>query len=740
MVDDDRQTFTLRAAGTAFVLDLSAPVPAVLHWGADLGDAAAPDLLTTAVPAVLNNAPDTVRAFTVWPTERDGWSGTPAQRGHALGTATTPRPTLTAQHLEADDDGGRIALELTDEVTGFRTDLVYTMDRHGILTVDTTLTRDTGLVTASDYALEAVRTLLPLPGRAVEILDFTGRWCRERAPQRTPVRDGAHVRRTHRGKPGHDAPYLVAVGTPGFGFGHGEVWAAHLAWSGATEYLVERLPEGAGSHAAVLGLGELLHPGEVILADGESYRAPTAVLGWSDRGLDGLADRLHRRLRDRPGHPSQPRPLVLNTWEAVYFEHDLPTLTALVERAAEVGVERVVLDDGWFRGRRNDHAGLGDWVVDRQVWPEGLRPFVDLVRSHGMQVGLWFEPEMISLDSDLARAHPDWVLGPSVGLGPSARHQYVLDIAHPDAYAHVLGAISALVDSHGIDYLKWDHNRDLLEPVRRVDGVERPAVRAQTLALYRMLDELRERHPGLEIETCSGGGGRVDLGILDRTDRLWPSDCNDPVERSAIERWTRLLVPPELIGSHVGAARSHTTSRTTDLSYRLATALFAHSGIEMDLTRADPTDLATMRRWAELYTEVRPLVHSGRVVNADLDDGVHLSGVVAQDGARALLMWARTVTSGAGQAGRVPLPWLDPAARYRVRVRTELGHASRHQVADPPWVAVAEADGLEVDGAVLTRAGLPMPTLDPQQALLLDLERLEPERLEPERHDAEATS
>ena len=174
----------------------------------------------------------------------------------------------------------------------------------------------------------------------------------------------------------------------------------------------------------------------------------------------------------------------------------------------------------------------------------------------------------------------------------------MLDIARPEAYAYLLERIDALVREHSIDYLKWDHNRDLLEAVSRADDGDRPSVHRQTRALYRLLDELRERHPGLEIETCSGGGGRVDLGILDRTDRVWASDCNDPVERIQIERWTRALVPPELIGSHLGASRSHTTARTTDLSFRLVAALTAHAGIEQDLTVVDDDEVAVVARWA----------------------------------------------------------------------------------------------------------------------------------------------
>ncbi len=262
-------------------------------------------------------------------------------------------------------------------------------------------------------------------------------------------------------------------------------------------------------------------------------------------------------------------------------------------------MERFVLDDGWFGSRRDDTRGLGDWQVSAQVWPEGLGPLVDHVKGLGMEFGLWFEPEMVNLDSEVARAHPDWVLGPQAGAPAPSRHQHVLDLANPAAFDHVLAAMSGLVTEYGIDYVKWDHNRDLHEAVR-VDGetVDRPAVAAQTRATYRLMDALRERHPHLEIESCSSGGARVDLGVLARTDRVWASDCNDALERVAIQRWTGLLVAPERIGTHIGPPRAHTTHRDLDLSLRMLVALGGHAGLEWDVTTCSPAELGALGQWA----------------------------------------------------------------------------------------------------------------------------------------------
>ncbi|MGO1054816.1 alpha-galactosidase [Crossiella sp. CA198] len=714
----DGEIVQLRAAGVGVLLDLRGDLPVLLHWGADLGELSATGLAalaSTATPAVLNNAPDLPRTLTVWPTEADGWSGTPGHQGHRAGRRTTPRLRLT----EADLDGTALVMRLTDQVSELDVELHYHLDAAGVLSVRSVLTdRSVG----EPYDLAGVSTLLPLPRRAGELLDFTGKWCRERSPQRTPFNYGSHLREVRRGKPGLDSPHLLLAGTPGFDFGTGEVWGVHVAWSGNQRYLAEQLPEGAGAHAAVLGGGELLTPGEVRLASGEVYESPECLFIFSNAGLDGIAERVHTRLRARATHPANPRPLVLNTWEAVYFDHELDRLRGLADAAAKVGVERLVLDDGWFGSRRDDTRGLGDWYVSEDMWPQGLGPLVEHVRGLGLQFGLWVEPEMINLDSDLARAHPDWLLGPSVGLGAPSRHQYVLNIAHPEAYRHILGRLIALVGEYRIDYLKWDHNRELHEAVHRDPAGDRPAGRAQTLALYRMLDELKARFPALEIESCAGGGGRVDLGILARTDRVWGSDCNDPVERQQIQRWTAQLIPPELIGAHVGDRHSHTTGRDTDDSFRFATALFGHAGIEADLTKLSADQLAKFTAWAGLYREFRPLLHSGRVVRADLEGEVTLlHGVVGPDS--ALFCWARLASSVEGQSGRVRFPGLDATADYRVRIRTELGLPTGRQVAAPGWITDAQRDWVRLPGAILTTAGVPLPTLDPQQAMLIEFRR-----------------
>ncbi|MBR8743279.1 alpha-galactosidase, partial [Nocardiopsis sp. MG754419] len=303
---------------------------------------------------------------------------------------------------------------------------------------------------------------------------------------------------------------------------------------------------------------------------------------------------------------------------------------------------------------------------------------------------------------------------------PSSRNQQVLDLGRPEALEHVFAHLDALVTEYRPDYLKWDHNRDLMEAVHAPTGAA--GVHRQTLAAYALLDRLRARHPDLEIESCSSGGGRVDLGILARTDRVWASDNNDPLERLAVQRWTEVLLPPELIGSHVGAPVSHTTGRVAPLPTRLLASLLAHAGIEWDVTTCDPSELDALAAWIGLYKELRPLLHSGAVVHADAPDPAEqLDGVVAHDGAEALFRYARPGTSVRARTGRVRLPGLREDRRYRVRPRLEAGPPAATQRSAPEWL---DLDAPTFSGAVLSRAGLHLPNLDPGQIMLLHLKEV----------------
>ncbi|MFC3505362.1 alpha-galactosidase [Micromonospora krabiensis] len=702
----------LRRARTSLVLDARGPgLPRVVHWGGDVGDLdddALLQLTEATVAPVVPSSFDGPSTLSLLPEAAAGWSGRPVLAGHR-GRADWAT-AFRLDDLDVDDTPGataRVTVRARDAGARLSVTVELTLDPTGLLLLRHRLRNDGDTA----YELRELTPVLPVPAVATELLDLTGRWCRERAPQRHPWPMGTWVREGRHGRTGHDATLLLVAGTAGFGFRHGEVWAVHTAWSGDHVTFAERRPSGE----AVLGGGELLTPGEILLDPGESYATPLLYAVWSDTGLDGLSDVLHTHLRARPSHPRGPRPVTLNVWEAVYFDHDLDRLRALADRAAEVGVERYVLDDGWFRGRRHDRAGLGDWWVDEDVWPDGLQPLIDHVRGHGMRFGLWVEPEMVNPDSDLFRTHPEWVLQVPGRLPPAWRQQQVLDLAEPGAYAHLLARLDALLSGHdGISYLKWDHNRDLTEAGHH----GRPGVHAQTEAVYRLLDELRRRHPDVEIESCASGGGRVDLEILARTDRVWASDCNDALERLAIQRWTGLLLPPELVGTHIGPERSHTTHRGHDLGFRAITALFGHHGIEWDIASISDRERAELTAWVALHKRLRPLLHSGRTVRVDhSDSAVWAHGVVAYDGSAAVYAVSRLATSVAQVPGPVRLPGLDPGRRYAVRPSAGVPGPATLDRSAPPWLA----HGVTLTGAALATVGLQLPALHPEQALLLEV-------------------
>ncbi|ROS72150.1 alpha-galactosidase [Curtobacterium sp. PhB130] len=704
-----RRVHVLRAAGVSLVLVTAADgLPEVLHWGRDVGpvDVADTDELLLALGRPISpSAFDAPWPLTVLPTERDGWEGRPAIAGHVEGLPLVPRwrgveVTSTPREAVVTADSEELALRS-----------VFALDDAGVLRVRHTVT-NRGVRAVHLQALEAV---LPVGERVSEVFDLAGRWTRERTPQRRALTQGSHARESRRGRTGHDAPTLLVLGTPGFDDASGEVWAVHLAWSADSVHRHDVLAEAR----PVLGAGELLRAGEVVLGAGEDFTAPDAVFVWSDEGLDGMSARLHDSLRARPGHPSRPRPVVLNTWEAVYYRQELAPLVALAETAADIGVERFVLDDGWFLGRRSDDTSLGDWRVDPSVWPDGLRPLVDRVRDLGMEFGLWFEPEMVSPVSELAVAHPEWLLQRPDDDVRTWRNQYVLDMANPLARAFVLESMSAVIGEHHVDFVKWDMNRDIVHAVH----AGRAGVDAHTRGVYALMDSLRARHPWLEIEACASGGGRVDLGVLERTDRVWPSDTNDAMERLAIQRWTEALLPLELIGAHVGPEVSHTTGRHLDLDFRMAVSLFGSAGLETDVTRLSTEELDRLRAWTTLYKRVRGLLHTGRLRHLDLGDpGLATTSVVSVDRGSALVRVARTVTGPQSLAVPLRVRGLDRARRYRMAPAAGLGVPHGLDMVPPPWLGRGY---LELSGAVFEDVGARLPMLAPGTAIVLEFTALD---------------
>ncbi|PVZ55176.1 alpha-galactosidase [Arthrobacter sp. H-02-3] len=728
----------LTAAGVSVLIGATGgQLPAIVHWGAGLPALTAQQaetLVGASVPVTSSNTVDLPPRPGLLPGHYSGWTGRPGLRGSFDGIGWSPKfrtqtVALNGTPVTASTSSGPGLLEISalDDTERLRLDLTLELLPGGLLRSRAQLTN----LCDEKYTVEDLALSFPIPAEATELLDFAGNHNYERIPQRGTLRTGTHLRENRKGRTGADSAYILHAGTPGFGFGHGEVWAVHTAWSGNHQHYAERVFTGE----QLLGGGELLLPGEIRLGRGDSYTSPWIYASYGT-GLDEVAHRFHTHVRSRSPQVSAERPVTLNVWEAVYFGHDEDKLIDLAERAAAIGVERYVLDDGWFGSRRDDTSGLGDWVVSPDVWPTGLHPLVDRVHALGMQFGLWFEPEMVNPDSDVARAHPEWIMAARTEWPVESRHQQVLNLGIPEAYEHVKKQILALLAEYRIDYIKWDHNRDLIEAGNQLEA-GRPGVHAQTLAFYALLEEIRSLHPELEIESCSSGGARVDLGVLEHTDRVWVSDNIDPHDRQTMLRWTTQLLPPEYMGSHIASGRSHTTGRQHDLAFRAGTAIFGHLGVEWDLAKASPEEISGLRRWIAFYKQERSLLLTGDVVRMDGHDSNALfHGVVSRDRSRAIFAAVALDSLYPDPAGRLKLRGLDPDATYRVE--PVFPGTTPSGLLPPEWWGQPAASGRAIErtslrgttqddltfpgatfpGNVLSKVGVASPRIHPDQVVL----------------------
>ena len=404
------------------------------------------------------------------------------------------------------------------------------------------------------YTINDCVIAFPIPQVAREILDLAGHWGKERIPQRRPLTVGVHLREGRKGRTGPDAATCCTSGLRGSLSPTGEIWAVHTGWSGNHTHYAERISTGE----QVIGGGELLLPGEVILQPARAYATPW-VYGCVRRGLDDVA-----AVPPLPPCTARAilrqRPVTLNVWEAVYFNHDLDQLVELAEvprpsawsamcSTTAGSAPGATIAPGSATGRSRPRSG-------RTAAPAGRQG--DRAR-HGVRALVRARDDQHRLR--LRARHPEWMMATGGRLPVESRSQQVINLGIPECYAYIRDAIFAILAEYQISYIKWDHNRDLIDAGTAPDG--RPGVHEQTLAFYRLVDEIKAAHPGLEIESCSSGGARVDLGVLERTDRVWVADCIDPLERQQMNRWTTQLIPPELMGSHIASGRSHTTGRRT---------------------------------------------------------------------------------------------------------------------------------------------------------------------------------
>ncbi|MEY4024646.1 MAG: hypothetical protein RL438_159 [Actinomycetota bacterium] len=651
--------------------------------------------------AVLGGGIDLDPPLGIIPQHHDGWLGTSGIEGcFHDGSGSFPHfviesssHTTTSATFILRDDHFDLELELNLKI-----------HPSGVLALDGSFTNRGSL----PYLLHSLRFALPVPSRAEELLTLGGRWGMEFGEQRTSWKQSTISVSNSRGRTSHEKWPVVFTGTAQFGEQHGEVWGCHVGWSGNFDIMLD----GVTEHRKHMLVGEKLVAGELVIHSKETYSAPTVYAVHSPHGLSTASQHFHEFVRSRLQHKSTSRPVTLNTWEAVYFEHNFETLTKLADVAAHVGVERFVLDDGWFSGRRNDTAGLGDWTVDSSVWPDGLHPLINHVKSLGMEFGIWCEPEMVNPDSDLFRKHPDWVLHHGVNPPLTGRNQLVLDLSRSEVREFLFTSISQLLDTHDISYVKWDHNRDL---------VASPA-HEQTRGIYELLGRLKQSHPQVQFESCASGGGRMDFGILPFVDRFWTSDSIDPLDRILIQRGAQRLMPPEVLGSHIGSPTSHITRRSHSLAFRATTAFFGWLGIEWNLLDASPHEQDRLASVVTQYKEFRPLLHTGVTFREDhSDSNIVVHGVSAHDQSRSLVSVTRLANGPSSHIDPIHIHHLDDDTSFVVEP-LHLGtptYAPHRKL--PQWI---EDGSITMSGRQLKEIGVVCPPLLPASSFLIQISKV----------------
>jgi alpha-galactosidase len=537
-----------------------------------------------------------------------------------------------------------------------------------------------------------------LPPARYTLSYLTGRWAGEWTLNQEPIQGGARVIESRRGTTGHQAnPWFaisrddshMSVGPFEAGEEHGEVWFGALAWSGSWRFTVEKTQLDA---VRVTGgfnpfdFGYKLKPGERL-------ETPIFYGGYSNHGLGGASRLLHKFeiAHILPHAPDpKPRPVIYNSWEATEFRVDEAGQIAIAEKAASIGVDRFVMDDGWFGQRKDDHAGLGDWYVNAEKFPYGLKPLIDKVHSLGMDFGLWVEPEMINPDSDLYRKHPDWVLNFPGRPRSESRNQLVLNLARPDVRDYVEGFLDKLLTENDIAFLKWDYNRNWSEPGWDAVPVdEQKRVYVEFIRnLYAILADLRKKHPKIEIESCSGGGGRVDLGILRYTDEVWPSDNTDPYDRLSMQDGFTYAYTPQIMMAWVTDSPHWYNGRNTTLAYRMLSSMQGSLGIGANLNKWSAEDFATAKRLIAAYHSVQKTIVRGdlyRLISPR--DGSEFSSTetVAGDKGQAVV-FAFTVATQQGRGmPLLQLQGLDPEAQYKLGFIEGKARPGTPEVASGDW-------------------------------------------------------
>jgi len=688
-LDDGRQTLVLATKG-----DL---LPQVVYWGKPLPISDTSAVLATAhqqdfTGGMLDGNPD----LSLCPEASQTFPGQPGLRcRNTQGALLHPK----FRFLSAEESTNNLVLTYKD------TALSITYEANFVLTPQTGLIAAWARLTSTKpiWLQWLAAPVFPAPQNSSEMLDVSGRWISEFQINKVQWSAGIHLRESRTGRSGHE--HFPGLVIPEFGANNttGQAYGFHYGWSGGHKMIAEELPDGR--RQVQFGNATDSEPTARL-----QYETAKLYAVFSDQGLNGCAVAFQRHLRDHIVHfakAAMPRPVHYNCWEAIYFDHDISVLKQIATKAKSLGAERFVLDDGWFGHRDDDTTSLGDWQIDSRKYPDGLGPIVDHVSTLGMQFGLWFEPEMVSPKSALFRAHPDWVLGPEDQL--LGRKQMVLDISLQEVSEYLFNSIAALLRKYDITYIKWDHNRVL--PISDAD---------QTRASYALLARLQVDFPHVEIETCASGGGRIDFGILNHTQRIWLSDSNDALERSRIQHGAALFLPSAVTGSHVGPRQCHTTGRVFNMEYRGWVAAQRHMGFEIDPREISDLETQILSDITQWYKDNREWMMHADILRLDSSDPSVIAEMqLARDRSRFVVFSNQLETSAQINPRPLRLTQLDPDDIYIVELknRNAIHKLSRGN-------PLLKSRKLQISGAWLMAHGLNLPYNMPSSIWVVEGKKL----------------
>jgi alpha-galactosidase len=618
----------------------------------------------------------------------------PGISGFDLSVDTTPQEFVAwggGLYVEPDlkitfPDGNRdlVLKYVSHEIQGDQLSiLMKDVSREVLVTLQYKIDPETGILrrwaeidnrTGAPFTIEQVASgTWNLPrGTKYRLRYLTGRWAAEWSLQQQPVHPGKTILESRRGTTGaQNNPWFAIDYAANNDQEQGSVWFGALAWSGSWQIAIE---QDQLQQVRITG-GPNAFDFAYLLGKGERFVTPSFYGGYSDHGIGGASRELHRFEIDSilPRHPApRLRPVLYNSWEATGFKVDETGQMNLAEKAASIGVERFVMDDGWFGKRNNDHAGLGDWYVNPEKFPHGLKPLIDKVHALGMDFGLWVEPEMVNPDSELYRRHPDWVLNFPGRPRTEARHQLVLNLARADVRAYVLDSLDKLLRENDIAFLKWDYNRNWSEPgwPAAEPGAEKNVYIDFIRNYYSILSELRARHPNLEIESCSGGGSRVDLGVMQFTDEVWPSDNTDAFDRLLIQNGFTYAYTPGVMMAWVTDSPTWVNQRTLSLEYRFLSAMQGSLGIGADLNKWTPEDFAKAKEMIAQYKNIRETVQRGllyRLITPEDNSEQSVTETVSRDGTQVVTFAFLHSSAEFYPFPRVFLLGLDENAMYSMK-------------------------------------------------------------------------